>query len=451
MMRRLLLLCAALPLAASAQLQLFVFDGTAEKAVSGVTDYGAVALGDTRELRFRARNNTNTAIALQTISLAGEGFTISSAPSLPFVVAPTNFTEIRIRFGGSLVATYSATFMVNQVQCLLRASVVAAASISQPGSGTLTTGSTIDFGRVQKGQAATRDLQLSNATTLPLTIQACAISGNVFHAAALRCPMSLAAGKAVTVTVSFDPSTSGSYAGSVTFDSRTVALSGVAYDPPLPKPTVKFDSALASGSQKKLAIQFDSASQAVGSGTVSLQFQPASAGMNDDPAIVFVSTGSRNLSFQVKEGDQTAAFPAGVDSVFQTGTTAGTITFRVKLGDYDQQFAFPVAGEAVAVDRATAVRRTGNIDVSVTGFDNTGSAGKFSFMFYDAAGAIVQPGAIAADWSDIFANYFRLSKVGGSFTMRATFPVAGDATQITGVDVQMANSAGTTKTSRISF
>ena len=191
MMRRFLLLCAALPLAASAQLQLFVFDGTAEKVVSGVTDYGAVATGDTRELRFRVRNNTNTAIALQptrTATLAGEGFTISSAPSLPFVIAPTNFTEIRIRFGGSLVATYSATFMVNQVQCLLRASVVAAASISQPGSGTLTTGSTIDFGRVQKGQSATRDLQLSNVTTVPLTIQACAISGNVFHSAALRCP-----------------------------------------------------------------------------------------------------------------------------------------------------------------------------------------------------------------------------------------------------------------------
>jgi hypothetical protein len=137
--------------------------------------------------------------------------------------------------------------------------------------------------------------------------------------------------------------------------------------------------------------------------------------------------------------------------VFQTGTTAGTIVFRVKLGDYDEQFSFPVAPVSIHVDKATAARRVNDLDVSVTGFDNTRTAGRFSFTFYDTSGHQVQPGAVPADWTTTFSNYFRTSKAGGSFTIRATFPFSGDASQISGVEVEMTNSAGVTRSTRIPF
>lgn len=451
MIARLLLAVATLPFAAFAQLQLFLYDGSTETAVGALTDFGTVAVGDTKELRFRARNNTGTAISLQTLALAGQGFTITSAPSLPYIVAPTNFTEIRVRFGAASTATYSATLAVNQVQTLLRATVIAAAAISVQGTGILASGGTVDFGRVQKGQSASRVLQISNPNATGVSIQTCSLSGAAFQAQGLQCPMTLAPGANVNVTITFAPTVSGAQNGSVAFDSRVFQLSATAFDPPLPKPTVRFDTPLASGSQQRLVISLESMAQSSGTGTVALTFRPASSNMNDDPAIVFTGTGSRTLSFTVKQGDQTASFPTGVDTTFQTGTTAGTITFQVKLADADLKFDFPIEGAAIAVDTATSVRRTGTIDVSITGYDNTGSAGRFSFTFYDSTGSAVQPGAITTDWTQIFANYFHLSKAGGSFTMRASFPVSGDASKITAVDIQMTNSVGVTRTSRLSF
>jgi hypothetical protein len=451
---RLVLAAVLSAFAAYGQLQLFTFDGTTEKPVTPTTDLGTVPAGDSRDMRFRARNNTAAAITLQTVALAGTGFTITSAPSLPFVVAPTNFVEVRVRFSTAALGSYSATLAVNSTQTLLRANVVASATISLLNNSTATllaSGATLDFGRVQKGQSVVEQLRIANGTDVTLMTQSCGISGDVCHGPALQCPLSLAPGAAVTVSVSFDPKVAGSQTATLSFDTRSFALVGVGFDPPLPQPRVTFDSPLSSGTQQRLAIQLASIAESSGDGTVSLEFQPASTIMGDDPAIVFTSTGARNLSFQVKEGAQTGAFPSGVDTVFQTGTTAGVIIFHVQLGAYNDAFQFPIAPAAISVDHATALRRVSDLDVSVTGFDNTRTAGRFGFTFFDKNGNTVQPGTIRADWSDTFSNYFRTSKVGGSFTMRATFPVSGDASQIAGVEVEMTNSAGTMKTSRLSF
>ena len=453
MTARIALLFALMPAAAFAQLQLFTFDGTSEKAAASLTDFGSISAGDTREIRFHARNNGNAAVALTTVSLAGQGFSISAVPSLPYVIAPTNFAEVRVRFSAANPGSYSAMFAVNSTQTLLVSTVVASATVSLANDtigAILTSGTTLDFGRVQKNKSGSLGIRIANGTNSQLTMQSCAISGDPFHAPALHCPMMLAPGDATVINISFDPKTAGVVKGSLTLDSRTFVLSGIAFDPPLPEPSIAFATPLASGTQQKLAINLAAVSEASGTGTVSLSFQPA-PGAADDPAVRFTSSGARNLSFQVAEGAKSAAFPAGVDTVFQTGTTAGTIVFRVQLGDYDFQFPFTIAPASVSIDHASATRRVSDLDVSVTGFDNTRTAGRFSFTFYDTAGKMVQPGTVRADWSELFTNYFKLSKVGGSFTMRATFPVSGDASQIGGVDVEMTNSAGVTRTTRLTF
>lgn len=451
---RLTMLFALLSPAAWGQLQLFLFDGATEKPVTAITDLGGVPAGDPRDVRFRARNNGTAAISLQTVALAGQGFSITAAPSLPFVVAPTNFVEVRVRFAAASLGSYSATLALNSTQTLLRASVVPSPTISVMNNSVasvLTAGATLDFGRVQKGQSTSQQLRVSNGTNMAISIQACGMAGDAFHAPALKCPLALSAGDALTLTVSFDPKAAGSQTGSLTFDGRSFTLAGVGYDPPLPQPSVAFDGPLASGSQLRLTVQLTAIAESSGSGTVTMDFQPALPAMGDDPAIRFVGSGGRTLSFQAKEGDRTGSFPAGVDSVFQTGTTAGTILFRVRLGNYDNTFQFPIGPAPVYVDHATATRRVSDLDVSVTGFDNTRTAGRFAFTFYDKNGSAVQPGAIHSDWSESFFNYFKSSKVGGSFTVRATFPVSGDASQIAGVEVEMTNSAGLTKTTRFSF
>jgi hypothetical protein len=444
----------AMPWLALGQLQLSVFDGNSEKAISAITDLGSIQVGDSTEIRFHARNTTAAPLALERLRVSGAGFTLSSAPDLPFVVAASKYVEFRVRFTAATVAAYSAFLTVNEAQVLLRISAVPGATVSlvddQIGA-LLTAGATIDFGRVQKGHPATRQLRIANGGTSALTVQTCQATGTAFHLAGLNCPAVLGPGDAALLTVTFDPPVTGAHSGTLTIDNRSFLLSGVGFAPPLPRPSIQFDSTLTSGIQRRLAIHLASVSETAGTGTVTLDFQPLNAAFGDDPSIRFTSTGSRTLSFTVNEGDTLATFPTGVDTTFQTGTTAGTISFRVKLGDYDEQFTFPIAPAAVSIDSASATRRAGNLDVTFTAYDNTRTAGRMSFTFYDTSGRMIQPGAIRADWSDSFASYFRFSKVGGSFVLRATFPVSGDTSLIGGVEVEITNSVSTTRTERISF
>ena len=56
MIRRLLLCCLILPLAALAQIQVFLFDGTNETPVGALVDIGSASPGDTLATRFHVRN-----------------------------------------------------------------------------------------------------------------------------------------------------------------------------------------------------------------------------------------------------------------------------------------------------------------------------------------------------------------------------------------------------------
>lgn len=452
---RLCLVCVAAAVAATGQVQLYTFDGTTEKPVTAITDLGTVAAGDARLVRFRARNNSAAAVALSaaSVTLAGPGFNWSPAPALPYTLAPANYLELRVSFQAPDPGVYSATLTANGAQTMMRASVVPSATVTVVDNSVgsvLAAGASIDFGRIQKGTSISRQIRIGNGNASAIAIQSCGVSGTAFTLTGLKCPVSIAPNDALLATLTFNPSGSGAQQGTFSLDTRSFALTGVAYDPPMPRPSISFAAPLVSATQPKLTVQLAETSQTTGAGTVTLSFQPASTNLPDDPFIRFIS-GSRTLSFAVKDGDRTAQFPAGVDTTFQTGTTAGTIVFRVQLADYDQQFSFQIAPAAIYADRATAARRTGNLDVSVTGFDNTGTAGRFSFTFYDSSGKAIQPGAIEADWSETFFNYFRKSGAGGSFTLRATFPVSGDAMQVASVDVRMTNSVGQTGISRLAF
>ena len=55
-MKRLIAIAVMGASCALAQLQLYTFDGTSERAVASMNDLGSIAVGDSREIRFHARN-----------------------------------------------------------------------------------------------------------------------------------------------------------------------------------------------------------------------------------------------------------------------------------------------------------------------------------------------------------------------------------------------------------
>jgi hypothetical protein len=204
-----------------------------------------------------------------------------------------------------------------------------------------------------------------------------------------------------------------------------------------------------SGSQPVVSVRFNETPETSGTGVLLLDFRPTVPNASDDPAVMFVGSGSRRLSFQVTEGDPAASFGAAKNVLFQTGTTAGILTFTLQCGEHTIQRTLTIAPAKVAIDAARANRRASDLDVTITGYDNTRTAGRFTFTFFDRSGATVQPGAIPVDLTGDFSRYFAISRVGGAFHVRATFPVTGDASQIGGVEVSLANSAGAAATGRV--
>ncbi len=107
---------------------------------------------------------------------------------------------------------------------------------------------------------------------------------------------------------------------------------------------------------------------------------------------------------------------------FQTGTTAGTLTFTLTFPNATQQATLIIPPAPINLDSATAVRLFGSINVAFSGFDNTYTASQLAFTFYDITGKALPQGAINVDASSAFQQYFSTTQAGGSFQVLAEFP-----------------------------
>jgi hypothetical protein len=231
-------------------------------------------------------------------------------------------------------------------------------------------------------------------------------------------------------------------------------LSGAAFDPPLPRPILEFDSGpVASAQQRKLSMRLAAPSPLTTSGSVRLTFRPDATLLTDDPAVVFLATGTRTLPFAVKEGDTQIRIAGQTSAVFQTGTTSGQLRFELfgvaQEIDGDPTVVLTVPPARVSLDLATATRRAGALDIQMIGFDNTYTMGNMSFTFFDTSGLAIGP--VRADFTGNFGAYFTKTKAGSAFQALVSFGVSGDASTIAGVDVDLTNAAGTFTTQRLVF
>ena len=73
------------------------------------------------------------------------------------------------------------------------------------------------------------------------------------------------------------------------------------------------------------------------------------------------------------------------------------------------------------------------------------------FTQFNRSGNPVQPVEIRVNAREDFRRYFESSTIGGAFALRATFPVAGPINEVDSVEVELVNSGGSTKTTRLRF
>jgi hypothetical protein len=269
-------------------------------------------------------------------------------------------------------------------------------------------------------------------------------------------PASIAPGYGLVFTVTYVPTAYGTSTGTLTIGSSSPMqafqfsgtdtaplLSGISLAvTPLP---------LTSQQQANVGVQLSAASPVALTGTISLEFTPSVTNVTADPAVVFLANNALQLPISIEAGAQAATYTdqAGKAQAaigFQSGTTAGTIKFTVSFPNtpiYTQSFTITPA--QIQLSTATAVVQSSQVLlVSLSGYDNTYSAGALNFTFYDTSGSAypaIAYNAAAAFQSNFFSS---TNTTGGAFVLQASFPVTGDITKIGSVAVSISNSAGAT-------
>jgi hypothetical protein len=319
----------------------------------------------------------------------------------------------------------------------------------------VSTAAPIDLGSVIAGSSTKFTFTVLNPQTNfdALAIPSASISGSGYTLANVPFPQTLTPGGQASFDVIFSPAQAGAAAATLAIGSLQYRLTGKATRQTL-NPVFQFTPAtLASQQQAQLSIQFPNAPQANSIGSLSISFQSAVSGIADDPAILFVATGERNASATITAGSANATFNGQNSLTFQTGTTAGTLTFTLSFANGESYTkSVDIVPSTIQFASASATRQAPYLMVDLTAFDNTYSAGKLLFNFYDTNGDVITPSGITLDESSDFHQYFfGGSAAGGAFALHAKFPVTGDSTAVGSVDVTIQNSQGSSKTQRLPF
>jgi hypothetical protein len=449
---RTLALAASFAPAAHAQFTLTTVVGNAEQPVPGVYDLGAVSSGDAVAARFRLRNTSNAPATLTVLAVAGTGFALASAPSLPTNLGAQQTADFTVSFHASGTGSYSAALRSDGISALLTITVVLGLTyaVETAAGKELLGGAAVDFGVVELGQTKALHFDIDNLTAQALNVPAMAVGAGDFALSNAATGVLLQPGQSAGFDIQFRASAAGPRSGLLTIGSRSYVLAAAGIVPALPKPRLTIDLPKnQSAQQGSITITLDAPAKTGGSGTLTLDFQPSPAG-SSDPSIAFAA-GGRTAVFTFEPGDTEGRFGNQAMALFQTGTTAGDLTATVQLGEVTDRLSVTIVPAPMALNAAQAARSGGSIEILVTGYDNTRTAGPLSFTFFDAAGNAVAPGPIRLDGTAAFSKFFQESDVGGTFALRALFPVTGDPSGVASFAAEFTNSAGTVTTAKTRF
>ena len=437
------LLLASIAAAQVCLAQLAIVRPADESPVNGVLDVGSAVPGDTLDTRLRIRNTGTAAVVLERLDIRGTGFPpLEGTPALPFIMAPGVNADFRVRFRPLAPGSYSATLQVNSTTILVRGSA-AAAGLTLLRDGTrVTNEKPIEFGTLFVGQRGRIGVVLRNESPQDVPVRQLSVTGAGFSLAPLPLPSFLRAGEEAAFELRCEPARAGVVTGSLQLDARTFTMVALGREPEAPDAWIELDPQSArSGRQSTLRVRLTAPATMAVTGTLRIDFLPSvNPAAPADAAIQFLANSLRNVAVQVAPGATTGTVLDKPEVTFQTGTTAGTVVFRLTLGSQEREVAVVIPPEAPLIDAVDMRRGQGSVEVTVTGFDNHRSAGNIVFTFTDQAGRELP--AVSAEASAAFAEHFRASTMGGLFRLTARFPVTGDASKLARVAVRLANSIG---------
>ncbi|MGJ5815180.1 hypothetical protein [Paludibaculum fermentans] len=422
-----------IPLAETPSFQLFNRADEAELPVGASFLMPGSAVGESSTARFRIRNPTSNPITISRLSIDPAPFRTFDQFLPPYLIPANGHGDFSVRFSPVESGEFTTTLWINDLQVKLQGGTVAPTSVEiLEGSVWKSLTSPYDLGSVERKSTLSRRLRIT--PDAPPTL-----AGAGFTLSA--------SGTEWIVNASSD--TARTLAGTLQVAGRTFDLKATFTEFPLPRPSFQpVSGKLASGSQQSISLQFALPARATVLGLLKLDFTPTASDAGNDTAIAFLPRMERIVNFRLNEGSTTAEFSGANSVLLQTGSTAGTIMLTVDMGGLTEQAMYRIDPAPVAYSSAKASISSSLAEVLITGLDNTRSTGRIAFTFIRNDGQPASPGRMEADVSSSFKSYFATSGT-GTFQLRASFPVTGDASGLTGVDVEITNSQGVTQSGRL--
>lgn len=454
---RLWLLIALLPLAAEAELVIHAVNAGTETVVGSSYNFGQVAVNATSSVQFRIYNDGSAPVST-TVVLSGVGFTFTS-PLLPYTIPPNSNVaqtlNITVSFTPASTAGFSANLQINSTSVILTGSGVMAPTLTSASG--CSSGVPFNFGNVPTGTSAACTFALQNLNPQAISVASVVVNGLGFSGPnGITAPLTLQPGQSVSFSVNFTPPGALPYAGTIAIGTQSYAIAGTGQTALLPAPSLQLNaSSYASGQQGVLTMTIPGGAPIAATGFVNMIFAPATAVVKDDSEIAFLANGARSIPFSVSAGATTVLLGGQNSAAFQTGTTEGTITFTVTtaaaLAGTLPLEKLTIGGTPVMIDSTSASKeRTGFLDITLVGADNTYSAGAMSFSFFDTNGNAIGS-VVSSDFTSAFKSYYSGASAGSAFEVVVSFPVVGSVAGIGSVKVTLTNAAGVTNTGSLTF
>jgi hypothetical protein len=456
-MIRALLLVMLVPLAARAQLVLSIIDGTSETTIVPGSEYQlrSVEVGEELSVRLRVHNVGASAVDITTFFVDGPNFVLER-PLPPYRLQAGDNLNGTLRFTGTQASTYSATVLMNSVTASVKVNVLLGAKLTFAAPCATASSGAVDFGTPYIAQTVSCAFTLKNENAAAVAISTMAISGAGYTLQDVpTMPLTLAPSSTASFTVQLIPQNHSTLPGTLTVNTHNYSLTAIGVDPPLLDPIIDFESsAVTSGQQRRVTMRLASPSLFSSAGLMTITFQPSYTIAADDPGVGFLETNSRQVSFTLQQGQTAVLLNNSSFVTLQTGTTAGTITIALSgipggfAGSSSVTLTVPPA--MIALDKTVGTRFLDRIELVATGYDNTFSIGSMLFRFYDSAGQQLAA-AMPSDFTQDFRKFYTASPGGSTFKVTLTFPLSGDASKIASMDAEFANTAGTTRISKLTF
>jgi Abnormal spindle-like microcephaly-assoc'd, ASPM-SPD-2-Hydin/Protein of unknown function (DUF1573) len=374
--------------------------------------FGNVVSGSNKTLTLNANNSGNASLTINSVASSSQNFLVTS-PTFPATLAAGNVASITVEFKPNAAANFNGTLTFTTSASTTPSTVsLTGTGTAQTTAGQLSSSPTSEaFGNVKVGSQQSQTFTISNTGGSVVNISQAAVSGSGFQLSGITLPVTLNASQSTTLTVTFQPQTSGAASGSLTITSDasngslSIPLSG---------------SGVASG--------------ALGSSPSSLSFGSETVGHMESLTETVTNTGGSTLTISQVGVSGTAFSFSGITT--PVSLTAGqTASFKVSFDPSS-------AGSASGTLTLTSNGSNPSLSVPLTGTGLT-------------AGALTPNPASISFGSETVGQTSTLSETvtntGGSSISISQVAVSGTGFGFSGISTPLTLTSGQGATFNVSF